>query len=106
MEERIFLQKKIIIEPFAFSEETKKEPTEFEIFFRTAMAEYRYILHVKRDVVVYERLDRVKLDTGRRSALFERDEKIDLKGVFSKIFIFNHTEINDIQVHFLNHIQH
>ena len=37
-----------------------------------AMAEYRYILHVKRDVVVYERLDRVKLDTGRRSALFER----------------------------------
>ena len=86
-EERIFLQKKIIIEPFAFSEETKKEPTEFEIFFRTAMAEYRYILHVKRDVVVYERLDRVKLDTGRRSALFERDEKIDLKGVFSKLKI-------------------
>ena len=86
-EERIFLQKKLIIEPFAFSEETKNAPTEFEIFFRTEMAEYRYILHVKKDVVVYESLDRVKLDTGRRSALFERDEEIVLKGVFAKLKI-------------------
>lgn len=86
-EERIFLQKKIIIEPFAFSEETKSEPTEFEIFFRTELAEYRYILHVKREVVVYERLDRVKMDTGRRSALFERGEEIMLKGAFAKLKI-------------------
>lgn len=86
-DERVFLQKKLIIEPFAFSEETKNEPTEFEIFFRTETAEYRYILHVKRDVVVYESLDRVKLDTGRRSALFERDEEIVLKGVFAKLKI-------------------
>ena len=86
-EERIFLQKKIIIEPFAFSEETKSEPTEFEIFFRTELAEYRYILHVKREVVVYERLDRVKMDTGRRSALFERGEEIILKGAFAKLKI-------------------
>lgn len=86
-EERLFLQKKLIIEPFAFSEETKNQPTEFEIFFRTVMAEYRYILHVKRDIVVYESLDRVKLDTGRKSALFERDEEILLKGVFAKLKI-------------------
>ena len=86
-DERVFLQKKLIIEPFAFSEETKNEPTEFEIFFRTETAEYRYILHVKRDVVVYESLDRVKLDTGRRCALFERDEEIVLKGVFAKLKI-------------------
>ena len=86
-EERIFLQKKIIIEPFAFSEETKSEPTEFKIFFRTELAEYRYILHVKREVVVYERLDRVKMDTGRRSALFERGEEIMLKGAFAKLKI-------------------
>ena len=86
-EERLFLQKKLIIEPFAFSEETKNQPTEFEIFFRTEMAEYRYILHVKRDIVVYESLARVKLDTGRKSALFERDEEIQLKGVFAKLKI-------------------
>lgn len=86
-EERLFLQKKLNIEPFVFSEETKNQPTEFEIFFRTEMAEYRYILHVKKDIVVYESLDRVKLDTGRKSALFERDEEILLKGVFAKLKI-------------------
>lgn len=86
-EECIFLQKKLIIEPFAFSEETKDQPTEFEVFFRTESAEYRYILHVKKDVVVYENLERVKLDTKRRSALFERHEEIVLKGVFSKLKI-------------------
>ena len=85
-EERAFLQKRIIVEPFAFSEESKNNPTEFEIFFRTNLAEYRYILHVKRDIVVYESLDRVKLDTGRRSALFERQEKeIELKGAFARL---------------------
>ena len=84
-EERAFLQKRIIVEPFAFSE-CKNEPTEFELFFRTDLAEYRYILHVKRDVVMYESLDRVKLETGRRSALFTRDENgTELKGAFAKL---------------------
>ncbi len=84
-EMKVFLKKKIIIEPFAFSE-SKNEPTEFELFFRTSSAEYRYILHVKRDIVVYESLDRVKLETGRRSALFTRNENsIDLKGAFAKL---------------------
>lgn len=87
-EEYIPQSKRFIIEPFAFSETTKEEPTEFEVFFRTNMAEYRYILVVKKDVVVYESLDRVKLDTGRRSALFKRsDEGIILKGIFTKLKI-------------------
>lgn len=84
-EEYSFMMKRFIIEPFAFSKSKKDEPTEFEVFFRTNMAEYRYILHVKRDCVVYESLDRVKLDTGRRSALFRRDKNgIVLKGLFAK----------------------
>ncbi len=82
---RLFFQKKIVVEPFAFSE-SKNEPTEFELFFRTDSAEYRYNMHVKRDVVIYERLDRVKLDTKRQSALFRRDEGgIELKGSFAKL---------------------
>ena len=86
-----FLQKKIIVEPFAFLEEYRESPTEFELFFRTESAEYRYILKVKKDVVVYESLDRVKLETGRRSALFTRDEKgIDLKGAFAKVKVSDH----------------
>ena len=85
-EDRALFQKRIVVEPFAFTEKGKASPTEFEIFFRTKLAEYRYILHVKRDIVVYESLDRVKLDTGRRSALFERGESgIELKGAFAKL---------------------
>ena len=83
-----FQMKKILIEPFAFGAEEKEAPTEFELFFRTKTAEYRYVLTVKKDIVLYERMDRVKLDTGRRSALFERlDEGIGLKGVFAKLKI-------------------
>lgn len=81
-----YWMKRLVIEPFAFSEIKRQAPTEFEIFFRTKMAEYRYILRVKKEVVVYESLDRVKLDTGRRSALFTRGkEGIILKGVFTKL---------------------
>lgn len=86
--DRSFQMKKILIEPFAFGEKEKKEPTEFELFFRTKAAEYRYILTVKKDIVLYERLDRVKFDTGRKSALFERSEEgIELKGAFSRLKI-------------------
>ena len=84
-DEKVFFQRKIIVEPFAFSE-SKNEPTEFELFFRTDLAEYRYVLHVKRDIVIYESLDRVKLETGRRSTLFQRNNNgIDLKGAFAKL---------------------
>ena len=85
-EEIAIKMKKLVIEPFAFDEETRNEPTEFELFFRTAMAEYRYELTVKKEVIEYERLDRIKLETGRKSALFERDEdEITLKGAFARL---------------------
>lgn len=80
--------RKIPIEPFAFSEKNRKTPTEFELFFRTETAEYRYILCVQGEIIIYESLERVKMDTGRRSALFLRDsEGIELKGTFGKFKI-------------------
>ncbi len=80
--------RKIPVEPFAFTEENPKMPTEFEIFFRTDIAEYRYILYVQEEIVLYESLDRVRMDTGRRSALFVRDRgNIELKGTFGKFKI-------------------
>lgn len=85
-EEIAIKMKKFVIEPFAFDEEMINEPTEFELFFRTALAEYRYELCVKKEVIGYERLDRIKLETGRKSALFERDgEEIILKGAFARL---------------------
>lgn len=80
--------KKLPIEPFAFAEESRNMPTEFEMFFRTVTAEYRYILHIKKESVLYESLDRVKMETGRRSALFVRErDQVDLKGPFAKLKI-------------------
>ena len=85
-EEIAMKMKKLVIEPFAFDKETRNAPTEFELFFRTALAEYRYELTVKKEVIEYERLDRIKLETGRKSALFERDEnEIILKGAFARL---------------------
>ena len=82
----LMFRKNINIEPFKFTEENKNAPTEFEIFFRTKLAEYRYQLYVKKEKVVYESLDRVKLSTKRRSGLFERDNNnIELKGDFTKL---------------------
>lgn len=85
-EEVAINMKKLVIEPFVFDEKTINEPTEFELFFRTALAEYRYELIVRKEVIEYERLDRIKLETGRKSALFERDKnEITLKGAFARL---------------------
>ena len=79
---------KVPVKTFLFSEESKNAPSEFEIFFRTKIAEYRYILHIQNEVIVFEKLDRIKFDTGRRSALFNRSpEGTELKGVFSGLKI-------------------
>lgn len=80
-----YKMRKVPVEPFAFSESGKENPTEFEVFFRTLKAEYRYILHIKKDRIVYESLDRIKLETKRRSALFKRTpDHVELKGIFGK----------------------
>lgn len=87
-DEFAFQPKRLVIEPFRFSEETQMAPTEFEVFFRTEVSEYRYVLSILRDKVLYESLDRIKLDTKRRSGLFERDENnIELKGAFARFKI-------------------
>ena len=78
--------KRIPVVPFAFSDDTRNAPTEFEVFFRTETSEFRYILHVQAEQVIYEQLDRVKKDTARKSALFERENgTISLKGVLSTL---------------------
>ena len=61
--------------PFAFLEETKREPVEFTVFFKTNIAEYRYVLHMLNERVVFEKLDFVKTETGRKAELFLRDKK-------------------------------
>ncbi len=72
--------------PFLFSKETENQPTEFEIFFRTEISEYRYILHIKDNNVIYESLDQIKLETNRKSSLFEKaNGQFVLKGKLSSL---------------------
>lgn len=72
--------------PFSFEESYSSQPTEFEIFFRTDNAEYRYILSILNDIVMSESLDRVKFETGRRSSLFSREkQEIQMTGDFGKL---------------------
>lgn len=78
--------KTLEIVPFSFDEKCKQEPTEFEVFFQTMKAEYRYILHVLKDTVIYESLDMKKVETNRITAVFEREnEVITLGDVLGKI---------------------
>lgn len=65
--------KSLEVEPFAFDDECKRRATEFEVFFQTDKAEYRYILNTLKDKVVYESLDMMKLATNRKTAIFTRD---------------------------------
>ena len=52
--DHLFQMKKAVIEPFAFGAVEKESPTAFELFFRTELAEFRYILKVKKDIVIYQ----------------------------------------------------
>ena len=78
--------KNLEIVPFAFDVESKNSPTEFEIFFQTTKAEYRYILHVQRETIVYESLSMRKVETNRITDIFERQGgKISMGDGFSKL---------------------
>lgn len=84
-EEIAIKMKKLVIEPFAFDEETRNEPTEFELFFRTAMAEYRYELTVKRSNRI-RKVGSYKIRNRAEISTFERDEdEINLKGAFARL---------------------
>lgn len=70
--------------PFAFSDQTIDAPTEYEMFFSTDTAEYRYVMKIKKGTILFESLDRIKFETKRKSALYQRDEQtITLKGDMS-----------------------
>ena len=74
------------IAPFVFDSKTKEEPTCFEVFFQTNLAEYRYCLHVKDEKIVYESLDRVKFSTKKQSSLFERNStEVQMIGDFRSL---------------------
>lgn len=84
---RFYLNSKEIV-PFAFSVDCKNIPTEFELFFLTSKAEYRYILHVMKEKIQYESLSMKRVNISRVTDIFERDDgKIYMEGEFSKLTV-------------------
>lgn len=80
------------IEPFAFQPEMKKEPTEFEIFFRTDVYEYQYNVAIQNENIMFESLYHKKI-TGRQYRkvfIREQGQKIQLSGNLKK------AQVNDI----------
>lgn len=60
--------------PFKFDENSREAPTEFELFFRTKSAEYRYNLHLKKDVVVFESLHKQNKNGKKAVPVFTREK--------------------------------
>lgn len=63
----------ISIEPYAFSKDTIKAPTEFELFFRTKTHEYQYQVSILKDKIVSEALFKKTLtEISRYTEVFHR----------------------------------
>ena len=63
----------ISIEPYAFSKETIKAPTEFELFFRTKTHEYQYQVSILKDKIIAESLFKKTLtEISRYTEVFSR----------------------------------
>lgn len=72
----IILQQKINPEPYLFNDYSKNEPTEFQLFFRTKHAEYRYCLSILGEAVVFESLHKKTFKGKKPAKLFTRKNDI------------------------------
>lgn len=81
----LILQQKINAEPFLYDNISAKEPTEFQVFFRTEEYEYRYYLGLLNDEISAETLDRKKIGGKKPAHIFYREgEEISLGTILKK----------------------
>ncbi len=71
--QNVIIQQRVGYEPFLFDEESRTQPTEFEIFFRQGKNEYRYYLALLEDEVVSEALYWRAIGGKKTGTVFERD---------------------------------
>ncbi len=72
--ENVILQHKESCIPFLFDDASQKEPTAFEVYFRTGRNEYRYYLSLSDEVVVSEGLYWRAIGGKKTGVVFERDQ--------------------------------
>lgn len=79
-------ERKMPLVPFLLDPKSKNKPIEFTLFFRTKKAEYRYVLHVLKEDVIFETLDKKNINGTRYTSLFERvNNAVTLNGTFKKL---------------------
>ncbi len=92
---KLFMKKTPTV-PFKFDLESLNSPTEFEVFFRTDLAEYKYNLSIKDEEVLYESLYKKNIGGVRPKMIFVRDsnsvQKFELCSSLKKISISGITE--------------
>lgn len=90
--------------PFKFNEGSREEPTEFELFFRTRNAEYRYNLHLKKDVVIYESLYKQNKKGKREVEIFVRKQDVKSVTVGQALKSLNKTDVAET-IPFLSYVK-
>lgn len=81
--------------PFKFNEKSIDEPSEFEVFFRTKGAEYKYTLKLKKNVIVYESLFKQNINGKKAGKIFVRDRNTDSVEVGQQLKSFDVTGISE-----------
>lgn len=83
--QRLILQYGVSCVPFLFDNDSKTEPTEFQIYFRQSEREYRYYIAVLDGSIISESLYWRNIGGKRTGTVFERErEKIKLGTSISK----------------------
>jgi AAA15 family ATPase/GTPase len=80
---------------FKFDGSSREEPTEFELFFRTKNAEYRYNLHLKKDVVFFESLYKLNKNGKREVLIFTREKDKKTITVGQTLKTLGKTEVSE-----------
>ena len=70
---RFIIQQKIPCIPYLFDEDSRTEPSLFQLFFRIGEFEYRYFLVLLHNEIKTETLFRRKLGASRSARIFERN---------------------------------
>ena len=69
----VIIQQRVGYTPFLFDEESRTQPTEFEIFFRQGKSEYRYYLALLNDEIISESLYWRAIGGKKTGTVFERE---------------------------------
>jgi len=70
---RFIMQQKIPCIPYLFDEDSREEPSRFQLFFRIGEYEYRYFIVLLHNEIKTETLYRRKLGASRAAKVFDRD---------------------------------